>query len=97
MFCPRHERNRGQALRAVVEFAVTVAEMLHLKSVRLVLLVIEGVELVNGDLMKLVEVRPPFPAAAEIVVEVRIGALLAEPRNCKRSRVCRRLLPYTPS
>ena len=73
-----HERHGGQTLRTVVEFAVAVTEMLHLESVGFVFLVVEGVQFVNGDLVELVEIRPPFPTAAEIVVEVRIGALLAE-------------------
>ena len=57
---------------------MAVAEVLHLEAVRLVGIVVEGVELVNGDLVELVEVRPPLPAAAEIVVEKRVRALLAE-------------------
>ena len=73
-----HERDGREAFGTVVEFAVAVAEVLHLEAVRLVLLVVEGVELVDGDLVELVEVRPPLPAAAEIVVEERVRALLAE-------------------
>ena len=57
---------------------MAIAKMLHLEAVLLVFFVIEGVELVNGDLVELVEVRPPLPAAAEVVVEERVRALLAE-------------------
>ena len=57
---------------------MAVAQVLHLEAVPLVLLVVEGVELVNGDLVELVEVRPPLSAAVEVVAEERVRALLAE-------------------
>ena len=39
---------------------MAVAEVLHLEAVLLVLLVVEGIELVDGDLVELVEVRFAF-------------------------------------
>ena len=36
---------------------MAVAEMLHLEAVGLILFIVEGFELVNGDLMELVEIR----------------------------------------
>ena len=57
---------------------MAVAQVLHLEAVRLVLLVVEGVEFVDGDLVELVEVRPPLPAAAEIVVKEGVRTLLAK-------------------
>ena len=73
-----HLRHRREALRAVVQLAVAVAEVFHLEAVRLVFLVVEGVQLVDGDLVELVEVGPPLPAAAEVVVQERVRALLAQ-------------------
>ena len=73
-----HQRHAAEALRTVVEFAVAVAKMLNLEAIGLVLFIIEGVELVNGDLVELVKVGPPLPAAAEVVVEEGICALLAK-------------------
>ena len=51
------ERHGGQTLWTVVEFSMAVAEMLHLEAVGLILFIVEGFELVNGDLMELVEIR----------------------------------------
>ena len=76
-----HERHRGQSLRTVVEFAMAIAEMLNLEAVGLVLFVIECVEFVDGDLVELVEVGPPLPAAAEVVVEEGVRTLLAQLRR----------------
>ena len=64
-----HERDGREALGAVVELAVAVAEVLHPEAVRLVFLVVEGGEFVDRDLVELVEVGPPLPAAAEVVVQ----------------------------
>ena len=41
----------GQALGTAVKFAMAVAEMLHLESVGLVILVVDGIQFVNGDLV----------------------------------------------
>ena len=52
--------------------------MLDLETICLVLLVVERIQFIDGDLMETVEVRPPFPTAAEGIVQIGIGALLAQ-------------------
>ena len=52
--------------------------MLDLEAICLVLFVIKGVQLVDSDLMEAVEVRPPFPAAAKIIVQECVSTLLAQ-------------------
>jgi hypothetical protein len=58
-----------------------IAELVYLKAVCLVLLVIKGVQLVNSDLVETVKIRPPFPAAAKIIIQECICALLAQLRG----------------
>ena len=73
-----HQRNRGGAFGSVIQLAAAVVQVLDLEAIGLVFFVIESIQFVNGDLMEAIEVRPPFPAAAEIVVQERICALLAQ-------------------
>ena len=76
-----HQRDAGESFRTVVQLAVAVAEMLYLETVGLILLIIECVEFIDGYLVELVEVRPPFPTASEVIIQERIGALLAQLRS----------------
>jgi len=52
--------------------------MHDLEAVGLIGSIVECVQFVNGNLMEAVKVGPPFPTAAEIVVQIGICALLAQ-------------------
>ena len=60
--------------------------MLHAEAVLFVLLVVEGLQLVNGQLVELVEVVPPLVAAAQLRAQVGVGYLAAHlGRHVKRA------------
>ena len=52
--------------------------MLDLEAVCLVLFIVERIQFIDGDLVEAVEIRPPFPAGAKVIVQVSIGTLLAQ-------------------
>ena len=55
--------------------------MLELEAVGFIFLIVEGFQLVDGELMELVEVMPPLVAAAEGCAEVCVGNVAAHLRG----------------
>ena len=50
--------------------------MLEFETVGLISFIIKRIQFVDSKLVKLVEIRPPFVAVAEIVAQVRIGNIM---------------------
>ena len=60
--------------------------MLEFETVGLISFIIKRIQFVDGKLVKLVEIRPPFVAVTEIVAQVRVGNILAHLRcNIERA------------
>lgn len=63
-------------IRVVHKFEGIVAQMLEFETVGLISFIIKRIQFVDSKLVKLVEIRPPFVAVAEIVAQVRIGNIM---------------------
>ena len=73
-----HHRNGRQSLGSVMQRTAAVIQMLEPEAVSLIFFIMESIELINRDLMEAVKILPPFPAAAKIIIQIRIRTLLAE-------------------
>ena len=62
-------------IRVVHKFEGIVAQMLEFETVGLISFIIKRIQFVDGKLVKLVEIRPPFVAVAEIVAQVRVTVM----------------------
>ena len=64
-FCRKHKNATVVGSKKNLD----LADVLHLEAVRRLFFVVERVELVDRDLVEPVEVGPPLPAVAEVVVQ----------------------------